>query len=100
MNGASVKLMWTLADQPTYSDGGQPITEYDILILHSDGTTFSQESTHCAATALLFCEIPMSVITSSTFGLTLGELIQAKVAARNSIGLGTYSSLNTAGVVA
>ena len=44
----------------------------------------------------------MSVLTDPTgpFALPLGHLIQAKVAARNSIGLGPYSALNAAGVLA
>ena len=48
MNGASVKIAWTTADQGTYSEGGQPIIEYEVLILQSDGATFSSESTYCA----------------------------------------------------
>jgi len=52
--------------------------------------------------ASMFCEIPMSVLTAPAgpFALPLGRLIQAKVAARNSVGLGAYSALNTAGVLA
>lgn len=106
MNGASVKIAWTTADQGAYSDGGQPTTEYEVLILSSDGSTFSSAPAYCApseATLLnQFCEIPMSALTSSSgpFALALGTLIQAKVAPRNSIGLGPYSSLNTAGVLA
>jgi hypothetical protein len=44
----------------------------------------------------------MSALTSSSgpFALPLGTLIQAKVASRNSIGLGPFSSLNTGGVLA
>lgn len=44
----------------------------------------------------------MDTLTSSSgpFALPLGTLIVAKVAPRNSIGLGAYSSLNTVGVLA
>jgi hypothetical protein len=104
MNGANVKVAWTLSDQPSYSDGGKPITEYDVQFLHGDGTTYSSESANCAASsatlANLFCEIPMTVFTASPYSLGLGALIQAKVAARNAIGLGAYSTLNSAGVLA
>lgn len=77
-----------------------------MLILQSDGTTFLSEPTYCAPSEATlqsqFCEIPMSTLTSSTglFALPLGTRVQAKVAPRNSIGLGPYSSLNTAGVLA
>jgi hypothetical protein len=104
MNGASVKLAWTLADQPAYSDGGQPITEYDVLILHGDGTTYSGAPTHCSPSpqtlSQRFCEIPMDVLTATagSYRLTLGQLIKAKVAPKNSIGYGPYSSPNTDGV--
>lgn len=30
MNGANVRLAWTISDQAGYSTGGQPITEYDL----------------------------------------------------------------------
>lgn len=104
MNGANVKLTWTISDQASYSEGGQPTSEYEVLILQSDGSTFSTEATYCAASEAtltnLFCEIPMDTLTSAPFSLPLGTLIQAKVAARNSIGLGAYSSLNTEGVLA
>jgi hypothetical protein len=44
----------------------------------------------------------MDTLTTSSgpFSLPLGTLIVAKVAPRNSIGLGAYSSLNTAGILA
>jgi len=51
MNGANVKFAWSITDQVGYSSGGQPITEYDLLLLHFDNTTLSNEATHCAATA-------------------------------------------------
>ena len=30
MNEDKVKLAWTIDDQPSYSDGGQSVTEYDV----------------------------------------------------------------------
>jgi len=81
MNGANVKFTWTLADQPSYSNGGQAITAYEVLFLSDDGTTFAGESTYCPSSAAIlgqmFFEIPMSELTSSTgaFKLTLGKLI-------------------------
>jgi hypothetical protein len=32
MNGVNVKISWTIADQPSYSDGGQPVTGYQVEI--------------------------------------------------------------------
>lgn len=42
----------------------------------------------------------MSVLTSAPFSLPVNTLIVAKVAAINSINTGTYSTPNTAGIVA
>ena len=39
----------------------------------------------------------MIAITDTTFGLSQGDLIVAKVSAYNSKGMGPYSSLNTGG---
>jgi hypothetical protein len=107
MNGARVKLSWSTTDQPAYSDGGQPITGYEVLILSAaGGVAFEPAGVDCASDAQMlankFCEVPMSVLTalSGPFALPLGQLLQAKVAARNSVGLGPYSALNTAGVPA
>jgi hypothetical protein len=106
MNGALVKIAWTTADQPAYSDGGQPITEFTVLILGTDGGAYAAGPLYCAPNAQMlaskFCEIPMSVLTAAAgpFALPLGRLIQAKVAARNSVGRGPYSALNAAGVLA
>jgi hypothetical protein len=76
MNEAKVKLAWTLSDQPSYSEGGQPITEYDIQILQSDGLTFSRESTYCGPSEQMkqnkFCEIPMVTLTSNSGPFKLG----------------------------
>jgi hypothetical protein len=33
MNGVNVKIQWTIADQPSYSDGGQPVTGYEVEVM-------------------------------------------------------------------
>jgi len=79
---------------------------FDVLILSASTGSYAAESIHCAPSAQMltskFCEIPMSVLTATNgpFALPLGRLIQAKVAASNSVGRGQYSALNTVGVLA
>ena len=106
MHDALVKVSWVLPDPPGYSSGGQAVTGFEVQILAADGTA-AEEPTHCPpqTPSQRFCEIPMSVLTSTTaitdkFKLPLGQRIQARVAARNSIGLGPYSTWNLVGVLA
>jgi hypothetical protein len=106
MNGANVRLAWTTADQPSYSDGGQPITAFEVRILGAGGVPRSGAPIYCASSpqmlASRLCEIPMAALTAQAglYRLPLGRLIQATVAARNSVGLGPFSALNSVGVLA
>lgn len=80
MNGVNVKISWSITDQPGYSQGGQPITEYSVLILTGDNNTFAGYSScepSAATLTNLFCEIPMSDLTNvtGTFRLPLGTLV-------------------------
>jgi hypothetical protein len=76
-----------------------------IKILQSDGVTLTANAYYCDGSnflvmANLFCEIPMSVLTSSPYSLPRGRLIQATVSATNSLGSGIPSSLNIVGILA
>ena len=100
MNGQNVHISWTAP-----ADGASAISAYTVKILQQDGVTLTSNSYYCDGSSLVvmsnrFCEIPMSVLTFSPFSLSLGALIQATVFATNSLGKGTPSSLNTAGVLA
>jgi len=100
MSGSNVRISWTLP-----SDGAAAITSYRILIQHSDGSTLSQQINYCDGTSFViianrFCEIPMSVLTSSPFSLSQGMLIKATVYAINQIGSGSQSSFNSVGELA
>jgi hypothetical protein len=70
MSGTSVMIAWTAP----YSGGsGITITSYDILIQKSDATFISYsacDGTTSTVIANLYCLIPMSDITGTTFGLS------------------------------
>jgi hypothetical protein len=76
----------------TPSSNGAEVTSYEILIKGSD-SNFHEDTTNCAgSTANTNCEIPMTVLAGSTWSLSLGNSIVARVRAVNSVGPGAYSS--------
>lgn len=92
----AVTISWT---EP--GDHAASITAYEILLLQSDGVTYSTETTYCdgsdsSIVAALSCAIPMTTVASLT-GLSVDSLIRVKVRAYNANGWGDYSELNTAG---
>lgn len=83
--GSDVKIVWVA---PT--SNGATITAYQIVILQSDGTTYS-ESSYCDGSSStivsnMYCNVPITVLRSSPYSLTYGTLIKAKVRAYNSKG--------------
>lgn len=48
----------------------------------------------------LTCSIPMSILTSSPYSYTIGNLIVVRVSAHNANGWGPTSTLNTVGATA
>jgi len=67
----------------------------------SDGSTLVA-STTCDGSdsgiiAARACDVTYTELRSATFGLVLNDLVQAQVRARNQIGWGEFSTLNTVG---
>jgi large repetitive protein len=89
--GTDAEISWTAP-----ADNGEAITAYEVLVLESDGTTFTEESTSCdgsdsAVVAALSCTIPLATLRASPYSLTLGELVRVKVRAINGQGPGPFS---------
>ena len=73
-----------------------PLSAYEILILTSDGITFSEETSACDGSASgpltnNYCDIPMATLRASPFNLAQGAAIVARIRAQNSIGWGAFS---------
>lgn len=88
----TVRVAWSAA-----TANGSPVTKYRIQLVHSDGTTTSENTSACDgsdATVIsnLYCDIQMSVFTSSPYSLTRGTLIKATVEAYNVYGYSTASA--------
>jgi hypothetical protein len=69
------------------ADNGSVITSYTILIAQSDGA-FSEETTNCdGSNASIIsstqCTVPLSVLTTAPYSLSLGNNVNAKVIATN-----------------
>ena len=91
-----VQISWT-----SPSSNGANITSYYIEIQDSSGV-WRTETTDCAGnSSAVFlagsCIIPMSVLTSAPFSLTLGTLVQVTASAINAYGQSTPSAVNTVG---
>jgi hypothetical protein len=81
-----VKLSWDLP-----SERSSTIVEYEILIAATDGTTFTEETSHCegslaAVVSARYCHVPMATLRAAPFSLVYDQLIVAKIRARNAIG--------------
>lgn len=77
-------------------NGGSTITEYQILIRQSDGSTYSQDLTDCnGADSTIIqtrrCTIPFDTLRAAPFSLPWGSSIYAKIVATNIMG----NSLNS-----
>lgn len=76
-------ISWT-----TPVENGSAVTSYTILIRHSDGTSFSEETTSCDGTQSSIvtansCTVPLSNLSVAPFSLVLGDTIGAKIIAIN-----------------
>jgi hypothetical protein len=94
VSSTKVRTTWTAP-----FDSYEPITEYQIMFLKSDGT-YAEDTTNCDGTDVntLYCDIEMNEIRTLT-GLTQGTLIQVIGRAKNLNGWGDYSQVNVVGVV-
>lgn len=70
------------------NSNGAQITSYKILLRQSDDVTFTEDVINCDGSDSTIiqnthCEVPLSVLTSAPYLLSLGEGIFAKVIATN-----------------
>jgi len=91
-----VKIAWT-----NPSSNGNAITSYKIEI-QAASTSWLTETTHCDGNSNdvffnRYCVIPMSVLTTAPFSLTLNTLVQVRASALNTYGQSTPSYVNTLG---
>lgn len=97
--GVNVRIEWIAPNS-----GSLPIVSYLIEIMTADSENYAETSS-CNGTdsyiiSNMFCTVPMSNLTTSPFNLTQGELIRVRLSAKNSLGFGIASTLNTVGVLA
>lgn len=94
MSSTSIKFAWT---QP--NSNGDSITSYKLELFNKLVGLFQEIQSLCNPGLTLNCTVPMTNFTNQ-LGYTPGNLIIARVSAKNSIGYGTPSPNNTIGVVA
>lgn len=95
VNGDNVDIAWDVSG--TDSDGGSPITAYTILIRHTDGVTFSEDTANCDASQSAIrdaktCSVPISVLRASPFSNDWGSSIYVKLTATNTVGTSPESA--------
>jgi hypothetical protein len=56
VTNSDVTISWTAP-----AENGSPITEYNVAIRQSDGTTFTTESVNCNGASTI-CTVPISVL--------------------------------------
>ena len=98
-SGINVVIDWSA---PT--SNGSTITSYTILILQSDGSTYTEDSINCDGTDSTIilatqCTIPLSVLTSAPYSLSLSANVQAKVLATNVKGSSIASSAGSGATI-
>ncbi len=96
-SGVNVRISW----QPPINNGGSTVTQYQVIIVTSTGT-YSENTQYCdgsvaSVIANLYCDVPMSVLWASPYNNIYGDLVKAKVSAKNAIGWNTLSDPNTVG---
>ena len=97
IEGTAARISWTAP-----SSNGEALSSYEVLVLHSDGTTFSEEAVSCSGSDSTIittrsCDIPLDTLRNAPFSLVRGDLVQAKVRAANAQGFGPYSQVNVEG---
>jgi len=97
--GTDVKIAWVPNDE-----NGSPVEEYRINIQTSDPAVYETELTFCDGSESTifsnnYCLIPMEVFSNPVFPFQLsqGDLIVAKVEAKNQIGWSNLSNANSDG---
>jgi hypothetical protein len=85
------------------SANGSPLLGYTIKVQQAD-MTFAEEIVYCDGGSYnvftnTACTIPLAVLTSSTFLLTKGMQVNAKVAAYNVYGSSAFSNVGNGAIV-
>lgn len=91
-----VRIQW---DEPYLNSS--PILAYEIQVADADGK-FAVEDYYCDGAeepclSQRYCEIPMSVLRSSSYNFVLSDLVVAKIRARNQYGWSLLSEANIDG---
>ena len=78
------------------------INKYFIEIRNKLTTLWPEEQTYCDGTNAevvtnRYCSIPMTVLSSSPYSLSRGDLVVVRITAHNANGWGTVSSPNSYG---
>ena len=86
------------------NSGSLEIEGYLVEIMTNDDTTYEQTSS-CDGfddyiKENMFCVVPIATLTAEPFSLDQGKLIRVRISAKNSLGYGIASTLNTVGVLA
>lgn len=68
--GTNVRISFTAPN-----NNGKPIDKYQILILQSDGLTYTEDTTDCDGSnaviiSNLYCDIPMQTLRNAPYLLT------------------------------
>jgi hypothetical protein len=84
-------------------NGGNAISSYVILFGDSTGTKFYPITSYCdgsspSIVSQRYCDIPFTTLRAEPFKLVQDQLVTAKLAAKNIIGTGAFSPVNTEGV--
>ncbi len=80
VSSTNVRITWSTGN----ANGEATIDAYKILILQSDGTTYTEDTTNCNGAlsgikSQLYCDIPFATLVASPYSLPYGTLIQATV---------------------
>jgi len=99
ISGPNVRISWT---QP--NSNAAAIQAYTIEILAKDGLAWKQTLTCDGSSAVVIssleCFVPLlTLIDPAAFGLVVQDLVQARIAATNSVGTSGYSLPNTIGAL-
>ena len=74
--------------------------EYYIIETKTKAGDFKEHPEYCHRVQTVSCQIPMAILTSDTYGLERGDLIQARVSSVNFKGQAPFSQINVEGALA
>lgn len=98
-SGTNVVITWS-----TPLDNGSTITSYTVTIMHSDGSTYTEDLVNCdgsdsSIVSATQCTIPLSVLTYPPYFLSSGDYVLAKVLATNVYGSSEASSAGSGATI-